>query len=65
MWGTYFAEHGTDDAGAVALQQTLLIDGVVTNQVFHHQQEGSNAVSLKSAFWGKNNRAKQGLRFPV
>lgn len=44
--GTYFAEHGPYDAWPVALQQALLIDRVMTNQVFHHQQEGSNAVSL-------------------
>jgi len=50
MWGTYFAEHGTYDARSLALQQTLLIDRMMTNEVFHHQQEGSNAVSLKSAF---------------
>lgn len=44
--GAYFAEHGSDDARPVAVQQALLIDGVMTYEVFHHQQEGSDAVSL-------------------
>lgn len=44
--GTYFAEHGSYDARPMAVQQALLIDRVMTNQVSHHQQEGSDAVSL-------------------
>lgn len=43
---TYFAEHGSYDAGPVAVQKALLIDRVMTNQIFHHQQESSDAVSL-------------------
>lgn len=42
----YFAEHGSDDARPVAVKQALLIDRVMTNQIFHHQQKGSNAVSF-------------------
>lgn len=45
----HLAEHGSYDAGPVAVQQALLIDRVMTNQVFHHQQEGSDAISLQSA----------------
>lgn len=62
---TYFAEHGPYDAWPVALQQALLIDRVMTNQVFNHKQEGSNTVSLQSTLWEKKNRAKELLRFPV
>ena len=50
---TYFADQGPYDARPVALQQALLINRVMTNQVFHHKQEGSNAVSLQSALWKK------------
>ncbi len=46
MQGAYFAEHGSYDARPMAVQQALLIDGVMTNQVFHHQQKSSYAVSL-------------------
>lgn len=46
MRGAYFAEHGSYDAWAVAVQEALLINGVLANQVFHHQQECGDAVSL-------------------
>ena len=35
----------------MAVQQALLIDGVIANQIPHHQQEGGNAVSLQAALW--------------
>lgn len=42
----YFAEHGSDDARPVAVKQALLIDRVLANQIFHHQQKGGDAVSF-------------------
>lgn len=47
--GAYSAEQGPDDARPVAVKQALLIDGVLANQIFHHQQKGSDAVSFQSA----------------
>lgn len=46
MCGAYSAEDGADDAGPVAVQQTLPVDRVMTNHVFHHQQKGSDVVSF-------------------
>lgn len=48
MCGAYFAKDGSDNAWSMAVQQTLLIDRVMTNHVFHHQQKGSDVVSFES-----------------
>lgn len=46
MCSAYSAEDGSDDARPVAVLQTLLVDRVMTNHVFHHQQKGSDVVSF-------------------
>lgn len=55
---TYFAEQGPDDARPVAVKQALLIDGVLANQIFHHQQKGSDAVSFQSALYQEKRKRK-------
>ena len=47
----HLAQHGSYDGRAMAVQQALMIDGVMANQILHHQQEGGNAVSLQTALW--------------
>lgn len=54
--GAYFAEQGPDDARPVAVKQALLIDRVLVNQIFHHQQKGSDAVSFQSALYQEKKK---------
>lgn len=45
----YLAEHGSYNGWSMALEETLLIDGVIAQHVPNHQEERGHAVPFQTA----------------
>lgn len=57
----YLAEHGSYNGWSMALEETLLIDGVIAQHVPNHQEERGHAVPFQTALWWSEGERKRSM----